>query len=213
MAGNATPDHECSPANCYPGCGHGCLEGRGVIAGLMKRRGKGATGDELFAAQPGGKTERLLLGDRGKTDNLMVSDTLDALVNKIKGRKLGNKRNPMMRDQLMSSTRAMQRGEVEDGAAFEHVERSVAAKGAHDPAALAAWIGRRAEGKKKFQAKAAAGHRAHDDLPTVMNPPLSSSGGKTVTTPHDAPGGSGIPDSGDLATALAPTPDRARRRR
>ena len=47
-----------------------------------------------------------------------------------------------------------------DETAFEHVERSVAAKGAHDPAALAAWIGRRSEGKKKFQAKAAAGRRA-----------------------------------------------------
>lgn len=96
--------------------------------------------DELFAAQPGGKTARLLLGDRGKTDDFMVADdtsdlpsqgrmdgnqpevgssdlpsqgrmddkktvsdrraTLDALINKIKGRKLGNKRHPMVRDSV-----------------------------------------------------------------------------------------------------------------
>ena len=398
--------HECSPATCYPGCGHNCLQGRGVLEGLMKRRGAGATGDafneadhprkggkfaskavaaahkdltssgyahkssapavvrstgqvygekhtyehskngkihidvrqdapehptfqreqfsekgpvqhirelrphlkkmagtgdELFSAQPGGKIARMQLGDRGATEHEGTGDrraTLDEVINKIKGRRLGNLKKPLSRDAqardpegkfsastaahaasknalnssnpdtheaakklhykaaelhhssnwaaaenhenaamshnkaraalvskkpkeaVYHATNALQesghalRYAGQDGAAFEHVERSVAAKGAHDPKALAAWIGRRAEGKKTFQRKAAAGRRrAHDDLPTVMNPPPSTSGGKTVETPHNAPGGSGIPDAGDLATTLAPTPDRARTRR
>ncbi len=165
--------HECSPENCYPGCGHLCMQGRGVLEKLLARKGlvrdascppgEGEVGtpsyawksennttaaadrrrkvrDELFAAQPGGKTARLLLGDRGKTDDFMVADdtsdlpsqgrmdgnqpevgssdlpsqgrmddkktvsdrraTLDALINKIKGRKLGNKRHPMVRDSV-----------------------------------------------------------------------------------------------------------------
>jgi hypothetical protein len=142
--------------------------------------------------------------------------TFDALINRMRGRRLGNNKQPLQRDAMAPSaasktawnatthadttgtpeshqtafrahktaaglheaagstkkvalhTNAMNyhkgslglRGQSVDGAAFEHVERSVAAKGAHDPAALAAWIGRRAEGKKKFQAKAAAGRRA-----------------------------------------------------
>lgn len=42
---------------------------------------------------------------------------------------------------------------------FEHVERSVAAKGAHDPKALTAWIGRKTLGKKEFQRRAAEGRK------------------------------------------------------
>ena len=344
----ATPDHECSPQNCYPGCGHLCMQGRGVLEGLRRRRGlvDGTTGlaadasdcppgegevgtpsyawkssnnttaaadrrrrvrDELFAAQPGGRTERLLLGDRGKTDDLMVTGdraTLDALVNRIKGRRLGNLRRPLQRDDMgdtMGEGSSMMTGEVEDGvtpsgasktawaatshadttatpeshqnafrahktaaglhetagnakkvglhtnamnyhrnnlalrgssvdnyratkatmgnpqdgAAFEHVERSVAAKGAHDPKALAAWIGRRAEGKGTFQRKAAAGRRrAHDELPSVEMP-SSSSGPKTITMPSSGSSSGSSPAGGynagqemeNLATTLnmAPT--------
>ena len=259
----ATPDHECSPQNCYPGCGHLCMQGRGVLEGLRRRRGlvDGTTGlaadasdcppgegevgtpsyawkssnnttaaadrrrrvrDELFAAQPGGRTERLLLGDRGKTDDLMVTGdraTLDALVNRIKGRRLGNLRRPLQRDDMgdtMGEGSSMTTGEVEDSTgAFEHVERSVAAKGAHDPKALAAWIGRRAEGKGTFQRKAAAGRRrAHDELPSVETP-SSSSGPKTITMPSSGSSSGSSPAGGynagqemeNLATTLnmAPT--------
>lgn len=172
----AAPGHNCSPENCYPGCGHLCMQGRGVMDGLKRRRGLSAddcppgegevgtpsyawksannttaAADELFAAQPDDSTRRLLLGDRGKTDHLMAGSTIDAWINKIKGRRLGNLKKPMNRDSMEES---MMGGEVEDGAtpwtrhnrdstgAFERVERSVAAKGAHDPKALAAWIGR-----------------------------------------------------------------------
>lgn len=36
------------------------------------------------------------------------------------------------------------------GARFAALEAKLAARGAHDPAALAAYIGRKKEGKKKF---------------------------------------------------------------
>lgn len=40
---------------------------------------------------------------------------------------------------------------------FEKLTRSVAAKGAENPKALAAWIGRKKYGKEKFQKMAAKG--------------------------------------------------------
>lgn len=43
---------------------------------------------------------------------------------------------------------------------YQKLTKSLAASGADDPKALAAWIGRKKLGKKKFQAKAAAGRRA-----------------------------------------------------
>ena len=109
----------------------------------------------------------------------------------------------------------MTTGEVEDSTgAFEHVERSVAAKGAHDPKALAAWIGRRAEGKGTFQRKAAAGRRrAHDELPSVETP-SSSSGPKTITMPSSGSSSGSSPTGGynagqemeNLATMLNMVP-------
>jgi hypothetical protein len=42
---------------------------------------------------------------------------------------------------------------------FEKVKAAVAAKGASNPAALAAYIGRKKYGKKKFQAMAVAGKK------------------------------------------------------
>lgn len=42
---------------------------------------------------------------------------------------------------------------------FQKTKQALAAKGAKDPAALAAWIGRKKYGKKKFQAAAAAGKK------------------------------------------------------
>jgi len=45
----------------------------------------------------------------------------------------------------------------ESGEAFKHLTRQLAGKGARDPKALAAWIGRKKLGKAKFQKKAAAG--------------------------------------------------------
>lgn len=44
------------------------------------------------------------------------------------------------------------------GAKFNKLVSQLAAKGAHDPEALAAWIGRRKLGKTAFQKLAAAGH-------------------------------------------------------
>ena len=63
------------------------------------------------------------------------------------------------RDELFEAGKdgKIQADTVDAHESFEHVERSVAAKGAHDPAALAAWIGRKNLGKKKFQARAEAG--------------------------------------------------------
>jgi hypothetical protein len=40
---------------------------------------------------------------------------------------------------------------------FEKLTRSLAAKGAENPKALAAWIGRKKYGKKKFQAMSKRG--------------------------------------------------------
>lgn len=42
---------------------------------------------------------------------------------------------------------------------FDKLAARLAARGAHDPKALAAWIGRKKLGAKAFQAKAAAGRR------------------------------------------------------
>lgn len=43
------------------------------------------------------------------------------------------------------------------GARFKKLSGELAAKGAHDPDALAAFIGRKKHGKKRFQQLAAAG--------------------------------------------------------
>jgi len=45
------------------------------------------------------------------------------------------------------------------GERFRELVKSLAAKGAENPAALAAWIGRKKYGKKRFQQLAAAGRR------------------------------------------------------
>lgn len=42
---------------------------------------------------------------------------------------------------------------------FKKLKKKLAAKGAKNPAALAAWIGRKKYGKKKFQAAAAKGRK------------------------------------------------------
>ena len=42
---------------------------------------------------------------------------------------------------------------------FKKLTKSLASKGADDPKALAAWIGRKKYGKKKFQAAAAKGKK------------------------------------------------------
>lgn len=42
---------------------------------------------------------------------------------------------------------------------YQKLTRKLAAQGADNPRALAAWIGRKKLGKAKFQAKAAAGRR------------------------------------------------------
>jgi hypothetical protein len=46
------------------------------------------------------------------------------------------------------------------GARFAALKNKLAARGAHDPAALAAWIGRRKYGKRRYTALAIKG-RAH----------------------------------------------------
>jgi hypothetical protein len=44
---------------------------------------------------------------------------------------------------------------------FDKLAAKLAARGAADPKALAAWIGRKKLGKAAFQAKAAAGRKKH----------------------------------------------------
>ena len=44
---------------------------------------------------------------------------------------------------------------------YQKLTRKLAAKGASDPKALAAWIGRKKLGKTEFQRRAAAGRRKH----------------------------------------------------
>lgn len=43
---------------------------------------------------------------------------------------------------------------------YDRLVKSLSAKGSDDPKALAAWIGRKKLGKKKFQQKAASARRA-----------------------------------------------------
>jgi hypothetical protein len=45
------------------------------------------------------------------------------------------------------------------GGRFKHLKRQMAERGAQDPAALAAWIGRRKYGAKRFAKLSAAGRR------------------------------------------------------
>jgi hypothetical protein len=51
-------------------------------------------------------------------------------------------------------------GERKDTGDFERLKAKLAAKGAQDPAALAAWIARKKHGKEALVRKAAAGRRA-----------------------------------------------------
>ena len=49
------------------------------------------------------------------------------------------------------------KGKLGSGARFKQLSKSLKGKGVKDPAALAAWIGRKKYGKKKFQGMAAKG--------------------------------------------------------
>lgn len=53
----------------------------------------------------------------------------------------------------------MAKAKLGSGARFKAVEASAAKSGASDPAAVAAAVGRKKYGKKRFQAMAAAGRK------------------------------------------------------
>jgi len=53
----------------------------------------------------------------------------------------------------------MAKPKLGSGARFKSLTRKLAAKGASNPKALAAWIGRKIYSKEKFQAMAAAGRK------------------------------------------------------
>lgn len=54
---------------------------------------------------------------------------------------------------------AMKRPPLGTGERFRRLKSKLAKRGARNPGALAAWIGRKKYGKKKFQQLAAAGRR------------------------------------------------------
>lgn len=54
---------------------------------------------------------------------------------------------------------SMKKPELGSGERFSALAKSLKAKGAEDPNALSAWIGRKKLGKEKFQKLAAAGRR------------------------------------------------------
>jgi hypothetical protein len=58
-----------------------------------------------------------------------------------------------------SYERVRRRSKPGSGARFQALSEDLAKKGAKNPRALAAWIGRRKYGKKRFQAMAAKGRR------------------------------------------------------
>ena len=55
---------------------------------------------------------------------------------------------------------AEKKAKTESGEKFKKLAASLKARGAEDPEALAAWIGRKKMGKAKFQSLAAAGRKA-----------------------------------------------------
>jgi hypothetical protein len=57
----------------------------------------------------------------------------------------------------MATAKYKPKGKVGTGARFKQLKGKLAARGAKSPGALAAWIGRKKYGKKRFQKMAAAG--------------------------------------------------------
>lgn len=55
----------------------------------------------------------------------------------------------------------MAKAKVGSGARFKAMKRKLAKRGARDPGALAAYIGRKKYGKKKMAKMAAAGRKKH----------------------------------------------------
>jgi len=53
----------------------------------------------------------------------------------------------------------MAKAKLGSGARFKKLETTLSNRGAEDPAALAAWIGRKTYGKSKFQKLAAKGKK------------------------------------------------------
>lgn len=53
----------------------------------------------------------------------------------------------------------MAKAKLGSGARFKALKKKLAAKGSSNPGALAAWIGRRKYGKKKFQSLSAKGKK------------------------------------------------------
>ncbi len=67
--------------------------------------------------------------------------------------------SPKARKAARASYSAAKSKPLGEGSRFEAVEASAKASGARNPAAVAAAVGRKKYGKKKFQALAAAGRR------------------------------------------------------
>jgi len=57
----------------------------------------------------------------------------------------------------MATVRYKPKGKLGAGSRFKQLKGNLAKRGAKSPGALAAWIGRRKYGKKRFQKMAAAG--------------------------------------------------------
>lgn len=55
----------------------------------------------------------------------------------------------------------MAKPKLGSGARFKALSKKLAAKGASNPNALAAWIGRRKYGSKRFAHLSAIGHKGH----------------------------------------------------
>lgn len=65
----------------------------------------------------------------------------------------------MHAEQLIDQYLAEKEPKLGTGGRFKKLKGQLAAKGATDPAALAAWIGRKKYGKEKFQKLAAKGKK------------------------------------------------------
>lgn len=99
------------------------------------------------------------------------------------------------------------------GARFKKLSATLAARGAHDPDALAAYIGRKRYGAKKFGSLSAHAHANDEDLGIYLAVTAKDSQGYTLTCPEcnysgpaDRFGASGADTGGQSADLRTPAP-------
>jgi hypothetical protein len=132
-----------------------------ILTGVRSSKVEAPDLKDLVMSPKGNKATLDFTGDK-KYNGIETHDYPHDAEAAFKGLKGGGKQTTKYKFQ---SAKVYEEVETVDEkySGFQKTKQALAAKGAKDPAALAAWIGRKKYGKAKFQAAAAAGKKLGED--------------------------------------------------